>query len=70
MAFLLGFHRVWYEFAHVIEVSFYLKLVRVVAEYGTVVIALSYIGKTRRAFRNEHSLVPVIFGSFMGQSEP
>jgi hypothetical protein len=57
MALLIRFFRARQELAVVPKMPLWLEVIRVVTEYGPVVVALPYVGRTCRAFWNKHTLV-------------
>jgi hypothetical protein len=69
VTFQTRFFWAWYEFTVVPKMPFWPEVIRIVTKYGPVAIAMPYIGYARRAFRNEHALVPIIFYHFVRHSE-
>ena len=69
MTLLIRLRRAGQRFSVLVEVSLRSELVSVVAEYGTVVVAVPYVGYAHGALRDERALVPVVFARGVGHAE-
>jgi len=62
MPHLNTFHGAGQQVSAFVEVSLWPELICVFTEYGPVVVAVPDVAHAYCAFRNEHALVPVVFG--------